>query len=282
MKPDARLALLLGDPVARSLSPAIHNAAFAAADIDATYLATRVGVESLEAAVAGLRAPNVLGANVTIPHKRAVLPHLDRLSPEAAVIGAVNAIVREDDGALVGHNTDAAGFLAPLDLDRLRGRPALIFGSGGAARAVAYALLTHAEPEMLTLAARTPERADALASGLTPLDPAGALRVVPLAEAVPAVRRAALVVNATPLGMHPRPDTTPWPNDTDFSKGQTVYDLVYAPRVTRLLRDAAARGATAIGGLEMLIGQAAETFRLWTGRPMPMGAVRVALAEAAA
>lgn len=275
--PDARtrLALLLGEPVAHSLSPLIHNTAFRALGLNAAYLAARVAPEALGEAVAGLRALGMMGANVTIPHKRTVRPYLDGLTPEADAIGAANTITRLDDGTLHGDNTDAAGFLSGLDASAMRGTDALVFGSGGAARAVVYALLTALRPTSLTIAARTTDRAEALAESFVRFDERGALRVVPLAEAP--VRRSRLVVNATPLGMHPDVEATVWPNADDFGPDHTVYDLVYAPAETRLLREAAQRGASTIDGLAMLIGQAAAAFEQWTGQAMPADAVRAAL-----
>lgn len=278
--PDARLVYLIGDPVAHSHSPLIHNAAFRAAEIRATYRARRVPLEDLAEAVAALRVPEVLGANVTIPHKRAVIPHLDALAPAAEVIGAVNTVIRQDDGTLLGDNTDAAGFLHGLDDEHeLHGAPTLVLGSGGAARAVVYALLTELRPTTLTLAARSPDKAEALAADFAALGPDTALHVVSLREAGPAVRASRLVVNATPLGMHPRTDATPWPDAGDFGPAHTVYDLVYAPAETRLLREAAARGARAIGGMAMLVGQAAASFERWTGTPMPLGPVHSVLRD---
>jgi shikimate dehydrogenase len=277
--PDARtrLAVLLGDPVTHSLSPLIHNAAFRALGVNAVYLTARVAPDAIAAAVAGLHALDVMGANVTVPHKQAVVPHLDALAPEAEAIGAVNTIARRDDGTLRGDNTDAAGFLSGLNPDALHGTDAVVFGSGGAARAVVYALLTACRPASLTIAARTPNRAEALARSLASFDERDALRTVPLTEAGDAVRRSRLVVNATSVGMHPYDDATVWPDADAFSPGQTVYDLVYAPVQTRLLRDAERRGAETIGGLAMLIGQAAAAFEQWTGRAMPTDAVRDAL-----
>jgi shikimate dehydrogenase len=277
--PDAhtRLAVLLGDPVAHSLSPLIHNTAFRAAGVNALYLATHVDAETIGAAVAGLRALGLMGANVTIPHKRTVIPHLDRLTPEAEAIGAVNTITRLDDDTLRGDNTDAAGFLCPLDTGALRGTEAVVFGNGGAARAVVYALLTAVRPASLVIAARTPTRAEALAQSLDAFDGRSALRIVPLAEAGDAVRRSQLVVNATSVGMHPNDGATVWPHADDFGSEQTVYDLIYAPTETRLLREAAARGAETIDGLTMLIGQAAAAFEQWTGKAMPVDAVGDAL-----
>lgn len=274
--------VLLGDPVAHSLSPAMHNAAFAALGLDAVYEAQRVPPDCLAEAIAALRAPGSLGANVTIPHKERVLPHVDRLTETARHVGAVNTIVRLADGRLEGDNTDVAGFLDPLDhnpadLDALRDTEAVVLGSGGAARAVAYALLRHVGLAQLTLVARSPKRAEMLAADLAPFDERDALIVRPTAEGGAAIRAARLAVNATPVGMHPEEDATPWPHADDFAPGQIVYDLIYRPRPTRLLREAAARGAQPIDGLAMLVGQAARAFERWTGRSAP----RSALAEAA-
>ncbi len=275
---------LLGRPVAHSRSPRIHNAAFRAQGLNYVYVAADVAPDDLPAAVAGLRALGYAGANVTRPHKQAVRSLVDESSERAEAVGAVNAIVcrGEKDGLrLVGDNTDVEGFLAPLapHAEALRGGEMLVFGAGGAARAVCYALLTAHAPARLTLAARRPAQAEALAAHFAAYDARGALRVVPLAEAGPPLRRAALVVNATPLGMHPQAEGTPWPRREDFSGEQIAYDLVYNPLSTRFLKDAALREATPLGGLEMLIGQAAAAYRQWTGRAMPLAAVRRALSS---
>lgn len=278
--PVSATVYLLGDPVAHSLSPLIHNAAFRSAAIDAEYRARRVEPEELGEAVVALRAPGVLGANVTIPHKQAVIEHLDTLAPAAEAIGAVNTIVRQEDGSLLGDNTDAAGFLHGLEgAGDLHGAPAVVLGAGGAARAVVYALLTDLRPETLTIAARSVEKAEALAADFAALDPEGTLRVVSLGDAGAAIRASRLVVNATPVGMHPDEHATPWPDADDFGPAHTVYDLIYAPAETRLLHEAAAYGARTIGGMKMLVGQAAASFARWTGTPMPLGPVHSALRD---
>jgi len=282
---ETRLVTLIGDPVAHSRSPAIHNTAFRETGVNAVYVATPVRADAVSAAVAGLGALSFLGANVTVPHKRAVMPHLDAVSDRAEAVGAVNTIVCEtaESGLLTlrGDNTDVTGFLKPLDAhveaDALRGAPMLVFGAGGAARAVVYALLDRYAPGTLTIVARRPEQAEALAADIAAHDPQDALRVTTFGDAQDAVRASRLVVNATPLGMHPDPDGTPWPDAADLSPAHVVYDLVYAPEETRLLRDAAAQGATTIGGLAMLVGQAAAAFTQWTGRDFPRDAVRDAL-----
>ena len=279
-----RLVGLLGYPVAHSLSPLIHNTAFRAQGLSWIYVALTVAPSDVAEAVAGLKALGFVGSNVTVPHKQAVLPLMDELSPEAQAVGAVNTIVcrREADGVtLYGDNTDVEGFLAPLHplADTLREAPMLIFGAGGAARAVAFALLGAFRPQRLTLAARTPAKVERLAQDLAPYDPTGALHVVPLAEARSAVQESRLLVNATPVGMHPHVEATPWPDAAAFSDGQLVYDLIYKPEQTRLLRDAATRGARTLGGLDMLIRQAAASYVQWTGRAMPVDRVWEALRE---
>jgi len=271
---------LLGDPVAHSLSPVIHNAAFHAAGLDAAYRTRRVAPEELPEAVAALRAPGVLGANVTIPHKQTVVGLLDALAPAAEAIGAVNTIVRQEDGRLLGDNTDAAGFLHGLEgAADPHGAPVVVLRAGGAARAAVYVRRTDLRPDTPPIAARSPEKAQALAADLAGLDPDGTLRVVALGAAGAAIRAARLVVNATPLGMHPDEGATPWPDAGDFGPAHTVYDLVYAPAETRLLREAAAQGARPIGGMKMLVGQAAASFARWTGTPMPLGPVHSALRD---
>ena len=282
---ETRIVTLLGQPVAHSRSPQIHNTAFQAQDVDAVYVATPVPPSAVREAVQGIRALSFLGANVTVPHKQAVVPHLDVITERADAVGAVNTIVCEDTAGddrplLRGDNTDGAGFLDPLDgrfATDLHSAPMLVFGAGGAARAVVYALLDRYAPEALTIVARRPEQAEALADDLAPHDPTDALRVTTFDDATPAVRSSRLLVNATPLGMEPEADTTPWTEADDLSPEHIVYDLVYAPEETRLLREAAAQGATTIGGLAMLVGQAAAAFEQWTDRPFPRQTVLDAL-----
>lgn len=278
-----RLVTLIGHPVEHSRSPRIHNTAFQAQEVNAVYLATPVQPAAVEAAVEGLRALHVLGANVTIPHKQAVLPLLDTVTERAEAVGAVNTIVRiernDEPDALQGDNTDVEGFLEPLETQeaKIEGTSMLVFGAGGAARAVVYGLLDRYTPERLTIVARRPEQAETLAADLTPYDDRDALHVTTFDDATPAVRSSRLLVNATPLGMHPEPEGTPWASADDIGPDHLAYDLVYHPEETRFLKDAAAQGAAPIGGLDMLVGQAAAAYRQWTGHDMPREAVVTAL-----
>ena len=270
---------MLGDPVAQSLSPLIHNAAFAAQGLNFAFAAFPVSRERIGDAVRGLSALDFAGASVTIPHKEAILPFLDECSPRVRAMGAANMIARRPDGGLLGDNTDVTGFLGPLlpFRDRLQGAEMAVLGAGGAARAAVYALLVTFRPRRVSLVARTPSRAESLAADLAGFDERGTLNVCDAASAGPAVRAATLVANATPVGMYPEADASPWPTAADFGEGHIVYDIVYNPEETRLLADAARRNATPVGGLDMLVQQAAAAYVQWTGRDMPVEAVKDAL-----
>ncbi len=260
-----RLVGLLGWPVAHSLSPRMHNAAFGALGLNWRYLPLPARPADLSAAVRGLAALGFCGANVTVPHKEAVIPALDGLTAEAAGLGAVNTLIferREDGAALItGHNTDCAGFVEALragGFDLQAGGRAVVVGAGGAARAVIYGLLAAGMTEVVLLN-RTPERAAAL---VRPGVQAMALTPESLVETA---RKAALLVNATTVGMTPHPEESIWPATAAVPSHLAVFDLVYAPRETRLLQQARAGGATAIDGLEMLVRQGAAAFSRWTG-----------------
>ncbi len=263
-----QLVGILGWPVRHSLSPIIHNAALKAQALNWRYVGLNVPPRRLGDAVRGLVALGFLGANITIPHKEAVLPLLDRLSDGARAVGAVNTIVIRD-GLLYGDNTDVAGFLAPLTprRDGLREGNMVVLGAGGAARAVVYALLTAFAPRRVTIASRRAAPAEQIAHDMSVF---GAVDVVALPEAAQLLAEAHLVVNATPVGMHPETSISPWPDRTVWHARQLVYDLVYRPRSTQLMQEASARGAQVLGGLPMLLGQAAEAYRQWTGKAMPL------------
>jgi shikimate dehydrogenase len=271
--PDAatRLVVLLGDPVEHSLSPAIHNAAFQAQGLNLTYLACRVSPSQLAPAIEGLGALGAAGANVTIPHKQGALALSESASPAAQATGAANTLVRTP-GGWHADNTDVEGFLAPLEpyTETLRDELAIVIGAGGAARAVAWACAERLGAQRVIVAARRREQADALAEAF-------GIDAMTVEEAQGLAGDAALIVNATPVGMAPNTNATPWHFSSNIRSGQIVYDLVYRPAQTRFLREAEAAGATCIGGLPMLIGQAAASYRLWTGQDMPLDVVRQVL-----
>jgi shikimate dehydrogenase len=270
--PGARVAAVIGDPVAHSLSPAIHNAAFAATGVDATYTAVRVAPDELAALMDEARTVDLLGLSVTMPHKAAILAHLDEVRHEAQVLDAVNCVLRDGD-RLVGANTDGAGFvdaLAAASVD-LVGTRVVVLGAGGAARAVIHALAAEGVAE-LGIVNRSPERAKAavLLGG----------RDARVAE-VGDVPDFDVVVNATSVGMGESAGRSTLPVPADLLReGQVVVDLVYEPVETGLLAAARAAGARALDGVGMLVHQAAHAFHLWTGQEAPVAVMDTAAREA--
>lgn len=272
---------LIGWPVSHSVSPAMHNAAFAALGLDWRYVLLPVDPAlpgAVGDAVRGLRALGLRGINVTVPHKQAVLPFLDRVTPAAQAMRAVNTIIVTTDGALIGDNTDAPGFIADLRAHGVEaaGRRVLVLGAGGSARAIVYGL-AQAGAQQIIIANRSVARAEQLLADLRPFLGVTAGAVVALPDGLATVAaEVTLIVNCTSLGMTPHADTTPWPVDLPLRADQTVYDLVYNPAETRLLQQARASGAQAIGGLGMLIWQGALAFERWTGQPAPVATMRAA------
>jgi shikimate dehydrogenase len=257
---------LIGDPVAHSVSPEMHNAAFQALGIDWRYELLPTPLDSLAQAVERLRLKDYVGANVTIPHKESTIAHVDAISDEARQIGAVNTIIKRN-GRLIGENADAEGFLQVLANAKvpLKGTRTAILGAGGVARAAAFAL-ARAGVCSIAFFNRTEARAVALATLLHAQVPDVELYVSELDE----IGRAQIVVNATSVGMSPNVDASPWPDGVAFPREAIAYDLVYRPRRTRFLIDAERAGAKTIDGLGMLVHQGAVSFRLWTGRRAPV------------
>jgi shikimate dehydrogenase len=256
-----RVAAVIGHPIRHTVSPVIHNAAFRALDLDWVFTAFEVAPGRAAAAAEGARDIGLAGLSVTMPHKSDIVRALDRITPAAQTLGAVNTVVREGGGQLLGDNTDGAGFLDALRTDEgfdPAGRRCLIVGAGGAARAVVVALADAGAAEII-VANRTPARAEE-AAALAP----GVARVGTAEEA----DGADLIVNATPQGM--AGDLSLPVEAAALGPGQLVVDLVYHPAYTPLVEAARSRGAVAANGLGMLIHQAAHAFRLWTGEDPPL------------
>ena len=263
---------LLGYPLSHSLSPAMHNAALGAVGLDDwRYEAMPVEPERLAEAVAAIRGGDYAGANITVPYKTAVIPLLDGLTPVAEMIGAVNTLVKKN-GQLIGHNTDAAGLLADLRSHgcSIANRPILILGAGGAARAAVAACASAGA--RIRLVARRPEQAQLLITNYPSLE---IFDWSPLFF-LQASEDCALILNTTPLGMTPDTDTSPWLDGAPFPPGAFVYDLVYNPAETLLVRQARAAGLRAATGLGMLVEQGALAFELWTGRAASRDVMRKA------
>jgi shikimate dehydrogenase len=271
-----RLVGVIGWPVDHSLSPVIHNAAFAAAGLDWAYVPLPVPSDGLREALEGLGALGLAGANVTMPHKTEAAELIERRSPDAELLRAVNAILVRGDG-LEGHNTDVGGFDRFLRRDAgfdPAGRSALLYGAGGAARACALAL-ARAGLRRLTVAARDGARGEDLRTIATSLG----VDVDVVGPEDATGRRFDLVVNATPVGGAADPDHASLP---DLDGDVLVVDLLYDPTTTSLQRRAREAGATAFGGIGLLVEQAALSFELWTGTPAPLEVMSAAALAALA
>ena len=262
---------LIGDPVEHSMSPAMQNPAFRELKLDYIYLPFRVKSSELAQAMAGMRALNIRGLNITVPHKVAVVQFLDELDPLAEKIGAVNTIVN-DDGVLTGYNTDASGFLQALPEKGIepRGKNVVILGAGGASRAISF-ILADSGANLLILNRVleldwAAELARRLSATFNKKVKALELKRENLA---PALDKADMLVNATSVGMTPLVNETPVPADL-LRPNLIVYDIVYNPMKTRLLREAEAVGASTIGGIDMLVWQGALAFEKWTGQKAPI------------
>jgi shikimate dehydrogenase len=267
---------LIGNPLKRRHSAVMHNAAFAAHGIDASYELAEIEPGQVERFFAAARGPDWLGFGVTAPYKQTVMQYLDEVEPGAAAIGAVNNGERRSDGSLVGFNTDASGFISAVRSMGVatEGLPAVVAGAGGAARAVVWALLD-AGAESVLVANRTPDRARELADSLSRFGTVapGSLDGPSFVEAL---ESAAIAVNATTVGMTTDSvpfDVSPLPADA------LVFDLVYVPPETHLVRAAASRGLLVCNGLEMLVRQGEVAFERWTGIGDTADIMRTALDE---
>lgn len=288
-----RLLGVIGYPVEHSFSPLMHNAAIAHLQQqgdgkrpDYTYLPFPIAPENLREAIAGFAAIDLRGFNITIPHKQSIIPLLDNVTDVAKAIGAVNTVWRDTTGIQpkwCGTNTDAIGFLAPLkalnkDWQNTR---AMVLGNGGAARAVVAACV-QLGCERVSAVGRSPEKLAVFAESwaATP-DIARKLKVMTTDELATQLPKTDLLVNATPVGMHPQVNQSPLSDENmALVKGDAIaYDLIYTPRPTCFLQQAAAQGLVAIDGLEMLVQQGAAALEIWLEQPAPVGVMRQALLD---
>ena len=283
MSGERSIVMLVGDPVGHSVSPPMQQAAFDALGLPLVYTTLRVGRADLVDAFPRL-CRTTLGLNVTAPLKEAVIPLLDGVDPSAAAARSVNTVLFGNEGSW-GASTDGDGFLDALAVAGVQSNAeAVVLGSGGAARAVAAALALRGTA--VSIFGRTLESVNRLVEDLSALSEEGAppVRVRPLTlepSSLPgALSRADLLVNATPVGGSIDPGRSPIPDADLLHPRLTVFDLVYRPRRTRLLSDAAERGCRVVEGVEMLLRQGARSFEMWTGRPAPVEAMRAAALRA--
>lgn len=275
---------LTGYPLGHSLSPKIHTAALIACGLKGDYTLFPIAaqdLQSLKELLDNLRSGEITGLNITIPHKQTIIQLLDELTQPAKAIGAVNTIYSKN-GNLIGDNTDAAGFMIDLkkflsnQVHRSQGK-ALVLGAGGAARAVVYALLKDGWQVILT--ARNPEQGRSLVAQFPDFNTKIVFMDYNLTTFHTQMPAISLLINATSVGMSPHSDQSPWSTGLPFPEKAVVYDLVYNPRQTQLVRQARAAGLPATTGLGMLVEQAVLAFKIWTGHSPPRSALFEAISE---
>ncbi|MDR3627048.1 MAG: shikimate dehydrogenase [Ignavibacteriaceae bacterium] len=277
---NTKLTGLLGHPIKHTFSPLIHNVAFQLKQLDYIFLPFDVPSSNLKAALKGMIALGIKGFNITIPHKENITQFMNNVSEEASIIGAVNTVVN-DMGKLTGYNTDVNGIyetLLPFK-DDITGNEISVVGAGGAARAVIYTLIRYFKPSVIYLINRTEQRAETLKNYFYDKMKYDSFKTRELfpPDLIDVFKNSKLIVNATSVGMFPDSDDAITNLNNSFTKDQIVFDLVYNPPQTQLLKAAAAEGAIALDGLKMLVYQAAKSFELWTGEEMPVEQVYKAL-----
>ncbi len=273
---------IFGYPVEHTFSPAMHNAAFRHLGLDYVYVAFPVKPENIARAVDGIRGLNLAGVNVTIPHKSAVIDYLDEVDRGAELIGAVNTIVN-DNGILKGYNTDAPGFVKSLEVDAgvsPRGKRVFLLGAGGAARAVSIQLALAGAAEIV-FTTPFPQEVTGLRCIINNSTNTRVGEVMwDKEEILKSLRETDILINATPVGMHPALGEMPPVNPEALPKGALVCDLIYNPRETMLLRKAKEHGFSTLNGMGMLLYQGAIAFELWTRAEPPLQVMRNALEKA--
>ncbi|MGB9612774.1 MAG: shikimate dehydrogenase [Candidatus Margulisiibacteriota bacterium] len=263
---------LIGYPLGHTVSPAMHNAAFRALGLDYEYVPFEVPPKDLNEALKGLRALHVAGFNVTIPHKETILPLLDEITKLAKIIGAVNT-VENQEGKLVGYNTDGPGFIESLREDanfEPKGKKVVVLGAGGASRALST-MLAETQVKSLTLVDVLEDKAISLASYIASYFEIECTSVSKSSiDFQQKISEADLLINATPVGMYPKVNDCPLPETIKLSKDTIVYDLVYNPAETKLLKMAKSAGCKTCSGLGMLVRQGALAFTIFTGEEAPI------------
>lgn len=276
IKGSTNIVGLIGHPVEHSFSPPMHNAAFDALGMDYAYVAFDVNPDDLSSAIEGAKSLNIKGFNVTIPHKIEVMQHLDELDDVARLIGAVNTIDFEN---LKGYNTDGIGAIRAIEeVTKVKDRDVIVAGAGGASRAISFYLAKFGASS-ITVLNRNVERAQNLASDVSASDLIGDVNAGPISEIGNLLGDADILVDTTPLGMDPHIDDEPIAKADSMHEDLVVFDAVYNPNETVLLKEAIKAGAKPVYGIKMLLYQGAESFRIWTGRDAPIDVMENALNE---
>ena len=263
---------IIGHPIKHSYSPFIHNVAIELKKIDYVYLPFDIPSANLRGALKGMTVLGIKGFSLTIPHKESAIQYMTNLSEEVAMIGSINTIVN-DQGKLIGHNTDAYGVVETLlpYKEEISGSQVSVIGAGGSARAVIYSLIRHFRPKKLFIINRNERRAETLKEFFAEKMKFSSIKTKELIPpaAFEVMKDSKLIVHATPVGMYPNENDSITASTDIFSKEQIVFDLVYNPQNTLLLKTAIKAGAKTLNGLSMLVNQAAKSFELWTGIDFP-------------
>ena len=265
---------LIGHPVEHSFSPPMHNAAFKDLKMNYVYTAFDVDSNDLENAIKGAQALNIKGFNVTIPHKIEVMKYLSEIDEVAGLIGAVNTI---DFKNLKGYNTDGIGAIKAIEeVTKVKNKNVVMAGAGGASRAISFYLAKY-NADKLSILNRNVEKADSLASDILDSNLLENVKADSISKINNYLNEADILINTTPVGMHPNVDVDPITSSDDMHEGLVVFDAVYNPNETVLLKEAIKAGAKPVYGIKMLLYQGAESFEIWTGRKAPINVMKDAL-----
>ena len=274
IKGSTNIVGLIGHPVEHSFSPPMHNAAFEALGMDYAYVAFDVDPLNLKSAIDGAKSLNIKGFNVTIPHKIEVMKHLDEIDEVAALIGAVNTIDFKD---MKGYNTDGIGAVKAIEeVTSIKNKNVVVAGAGGASRAISFYIAKYGA-DSLTILNRNVEKADNLAKDVSNSNLINEVKSDSMSEINSHVTDADILIDTTPVGMHPNVDDEPIVLADNMHDDLVVFDAVYNPNDTVLIKEAVKAGAKPVYGIKMLLYQGAESFRIWTGCDAPVGVMEDAL-----
>ena len=274
IKGSTNIVGLIGHPVEHSFSPPMHNAAFEKLGMDYAYVAFDVEPQNLKSAIDGAKSLGIMGLNVTIPHKIEVMQYLDEIDEVAGLIGAVNTIDFKD---MKGYNTDGIGAVRAIEeVTSIKDKNVVIAGAGGASRAISFYIAKYGASR-LTILNRNVEKAQKLASDVSNSGLIDDVEADSISEIASLLDDADILINTTPVGMHPNVNDEPIASASDMHEGLVVFDAVYNPNETGLLKEAVKAGAEPIFGIKMLLYQGAESFRIWTGADAPVDAMEDAL-----
>jgi len=269
---NTKIVGVIGHPIKHTLSPVMHNFAYNKLNLDYVYLPFDISTTGLQDSLKGMIALGIKGFNVTLPHKERIMEYMDELSDSAKIVGAVNTVVN-DNGKLLGYNTDVTGIMKTLEeyKDDLKGATVSVLGAGGAARSAIYTLIRHFNVKKINIINRTVEKAESLKdyfSSKMLFTKIKTFELIP-PDVTEVLAKSKLIINTSSVGMSPDEDDSPTTIPESFNSKQIVFDIIYNPENTKFLELAKEQGALTINGLKMFVEQGARSFELWTNEPMP-------------